>query len=110
MSESVLSQISDVDELIGTSKFLQDANVDAALEAVVKLIMNPEIPSAKAIPLIVKLQAIATVCSIKATWYSTVEKGASGSERYFKKNLYFTLAKSLDEIVQSLKYIARANV
>lgn len=106
-NENVLELISTVDELLEVHEFLKDDNVDRALSNVVKLMMNPEIPSAKALPLIIELQAIAGVCSVKATWYATVAKDRAGTANNSKKNIYYTLADVLDKIVSALKYSAK---
>jgi hypothetical protein len=48
------------------------------------------------------LQAIAAKMSFKATWMANVDKGDRA-----KKNIYFTAASSINELVAALKYITR---
>lgn len=106
-NENVLELINTIDELMMLHDYLKDDNVDTALSSVVKLMLNPEIPSAKALPLIVELQAISATCSIKATWYATVAKDRAGTENNNKKNIYYTLADAFDKVVAALKYSAK---
>jgi hypothetical protein len=51
---------------------------------------------------IVRLQAIAAKMSLKATWMANVDKSDRG-----KKNLYYTAAESINNLVSALKYIIR---
>jgi len=69
---------------------------------VAKLILKPDIPINVATIEIVRLQAIAAKMSFKATWMANVEKGDRA-----KKNIYFTAANAINELVAALKYITR---
>jgi hypothetical protein len=51
---------------------------------------------------IVRLQAIAAKMSLKATWMANVDKSDRG-----KKNLYYTAAEAINNLVSALKYITR---
>lgn len=105
--ESTLSVIGDIDDLLAVHEFMNDDDLDKALTAVVKLITNPEIPSAKAIPLIVKLEAIAAKMKIQASIYTTIKKGPSGSDNAMKKNIYYSASEAISKVVDALKYSAR---
>jgi len=107
MAESTLELISKIDELTELHEFLQDETVDRALSLVVKLTMSPDLPHAKALPLIVELQALSATFALRATYYATLGKGAAGTPNNMKKNIYYTLSDSTDKIVSGLKYIAR---
>jgi len=109
-SDNTLELIGKVDEFMDLHYFMKDDELDEALSMVVKLIMKPEVPSAMAIPLIVKLQAIAAKLSLMATIYTTIHKGPSGSEAAQKKNVYYTAADSLNKVVDALKYSAKYNM
>lgn len=110
MAEDTLSLINQIDEFVELHDFMDDKELDEALSLVVKLISHPEIPATKAIPLIVKLQAIAAKMRIMAVIYTTVKKGASGSSNAHKKNVYYSTSEALDKIVDALKYSARYGV
>jgi hypothetical protein len=69
---------------------------------VAKLILRPDIPLNVATVEIVRLQAIATKMAFKATWMTNVDKGDRA-----KKNIYYTAAESINELVAALKYITR---
>jgi hypothetical protein len=81
---------------------MKDDELDTALTMVAKLILKPDIPINVATIEIVRLQAIAAKMSFKATWMANVEKGDRA-----KKNIYFTAANSINELVAALKYITR---
>tara|TARA_R110000796_G_scaffold2109_2_gene8408 strand:+ start:5394 stop:5705 length:312 start_codon:yes stop_codon:yes gene_type:complete len=84
------------------AEFMDDEDLTQALTMVAKLILNPGIPINVATLEIVRLQAIATKMSFKATWMANVDKGDRA-----KKNIYFTAASSINDLVAALKYITR---
>jgi len=88
-----LSQIAD---------FMEDEELNTALEMIAKLILKPDIPINVATLEIVRLQAIAAKMSFKATWMANVDKGDRA-----KKNIYFTAASAINDLVAALKYITR---
>lgn len=109
-NDDVLSLINKVDEFTELHEFMDDEDLDEALSIVVKLISHPEIPATRAIPLIVRLQAISAKMSIMASIYTTVKKGPGGSDNAYKKNVYYSTAEALNKIVDALKYSARYSV
>lgn len=110
MADATLDLINQIDEFVEAHDFMKDEDFDEALSLVVKLISHPEVPSAKAIPLIVKLQALAAKMRLMAVIYTTVKKGPSGSTNAHKKNIYYSASEALDKIVDALKYSARYGV
>ena len=82
--------------------FMNDDELTAALTMIAKLIIKPDIPIHVAHVEIVRLQAIAAKMSLKATWMANVDKSDRG-----KKNLYYTSAEAINNLVSALKYIAR---
>lgn len=94
-----------IDKINGLSEiaeFMDDEELTQALTMVAKLILKPDIPINVATLEIVRLQAIAAKMSFKATWMANVDKGDRA-----KKNIYFTAAASINELVAALKYITR---
>ena len=91
-----------VNGLSEIAEFMDDEELTQALTMVAKLILKPDIPINVATLEIVRLQAIATKMSFKATWMANVDKGDRA-----KKNIYFTAASSINELVAALKYITR---
>lgn len=81
---------------------MQDEDLTTALTMVAKLIIKPEIPIQVATVEIVRLQAIAAKLSLKATWMANVDK-----ENRAKKNIYYTAAEAINNLVSALKYITR---
>jgi hypothetical protein len=94
-----------IDMINGLSEiadFMNDEELTTALEMIAKLILKPDIPINVATLEIVRLQAIAAKMSFKATWMANVDKGDRA-----KKNIYFTAASAISELVAALKYITR---
>jgi len=94
--------IEKVNGLSEIAEFMDDEELTAALTMVAKLILKPDIPLNVATVEIVRLQAIAAKMSFKATWAANVEKGDRA-----KKNIYYTAASSINDLVAALKYITR---
>jgi hypothetical protein len=97
-----LEYVSDVTELNEIHEFLQDPAVDEAMGIIVKLYsVNGHIDPSKVPALIIKLQAYAAQCALKAKYYMVFDKDAK------KKNIYFTLEDALNNVVAALKYSAK---
>jgi|AACY02.5.fsa_nt_gi hypothetical protein len=84
------------------AEYMEDEEFTVALTTIAKLILKPDIPMNVATLEIVRLQAIASKMSLKATWMANVDKSNRG-----KKNLYYTAAESINNLVSALKYITR---
>lgn len=91
-----------VNGLAEIADFMDDKELTDALTFIAKLIIKPDIPLNVATVEIVRLQAIAAKMSFKATWLTNVEKGDRA-----KKNIYYTAAESINNLVSALKYITR---
>jgi predicted S18 family serine protease len=91
-----------VNGLAEIADYMQDEELTTALTFIAKIIIKPDIPLNVATVEIVRLQAIAAKMSFKATWMANVDK----SDRA-KKNIYFTAADSINNLVSALKYIIR---
>jgi predicted S18 family serine protease len=105
MKESVHSAGTTLDMINGLTEiadYMQDEELTTALTMIAKLIIKPDIPLNIATIEIVRLQAIAAKMSFKATWMANVDK----SDRA-KKNIYFTAAESINNLVSALKYTMR---
>lgn len=109
MSEpkSTLELISEVTEFNDLHEYMKDEQLDKALGVIVKLVMNPDVPSAKAPILIVELQAISTKMAILASYYATIGKDKAGTLNNNKKNIYYSAKDAIDRLVDALKYSAR---
>jgi len=91
-----------VNGLSDIADYMQDEELTQALTFIAKIIIKPDIPLNVATIEIVRLQAIATKMAFKATWMANVDKSDRG-----KKNLYYTAAESINNLVSALKYITR---
>jgi hypothetical protein len=101
-SESAQTTIDMVNGLAEIADYMQDEELTVALTMIAKLIIKPDIPPHVASLEIVRLQAIAAKMSFKATWLTNVDK----SDRA-KKNIYYTAAEAINDLVSALKYIMR---
>ena len=104
-----LELISNITEFNDLHEFMKDEHLDKTLAIVVKMLMNPDVPAAKAPLLIIELQAMSTKFAILASIYSTILKDKAGTENNNKKNIYYSVKESLDRLVDSLKYVVRYN-
>ena len=91
-----------VNGLAEIADYMDDEELTTALTFIAKIIIKPDIPLNVATVEIVRLQAIAAKMAFKATWMANVDKSDRG-----KKNLYYTAAESLNNLVSALKYITR---
>jgi hypothetical protein len=103
MSElNTLELISNITEFNDIHEYMKDDQLDKALAIVVKLLMNPDVPAAKAPMLIIELQAMSTKFSMMASVYSTIAKDKAGT-------IYYSAKESIDKLVDALKYVVRYN-
>jgi hypothetical protein len=91
-----------INGLAEIADYMNDEELTTALTFIAKVIVKPDIPLNVATVEIVRLQAIAAKMSLKATWMANVDKGDRA-----KKNLYYTAAESINNLVSALKYITR---
>jgi predicted S18 family serine protease len=102
MSEQQQTTIEMVDGLSEIAEYMKDEELTAALTFIAKIIIKPDIPLNVATIEIVRLQAIAAKMAFKATWMANVDKNDRA-----KKNIYYTAAESINNLVSALKYIMR---
>jgi predicted S18 family serine protease len=98
-NETTLDMINGLAEI---ADYMEDEELTQALTFIAKVIIKPDIPTQVATIEIVRLQAIAAKMAFKATWMANVDKSDRG-----KKNLYYTAAESINNLVSALKYITR---
>lgn len=100
--ETTSPTIEMVNGLSEIAEFMEDEELTQALTFIAKVILKPDIPINVVTVEIVRLQAIAAKMSFMATWMANVDKSNRG-----KKNLYYTAAESINNLVSALKYITR---
>ena len=101
-NEQEKTTIDMVNGLAEIADYMKDEELTIALTMIAKLIIKPDIPPHVASLEIVRLQAIAAKMSFKAPWLTNVDK----SDRA-KKNIYYTAAEAINDLVSALKYIMR---
>jgi hypothetical protein len=99
MEQTTIESINGLAEI---AEYMNDEELNTALTFIAKVILKPDIPLNVVTVEIVRLQAIAAKMAFKATWMANVDKSDRG-----KKNLYYTAAESINNLVSALKYIAR---
>jgi predicted S18 family serine protease len=99
MEKTTLEMINGLSEI---SEYMEDEELTTALTMIAKLIVKPDIPIQVATLEIVRLQAVAAKLSLKATWMANVDK-----QNRAKKNIYYTAAEAVNDLVSALKYITR---
>jgi len=104
MNSNLLEDVSKITEFNDMKEFMNDPDLDEALDLIVKLIMKPDVPAGKAPELIVRLQALSVKFAMMSRYYTTFEKGGESSK---KKNVYYTAADAIDKLVDAVKYMAR---
>jgi hypothetical protein len=97
--QTTLQMINGLSEI---ATYMDDEELTTALTMIAKLIIKPDIPPQVASLEIVRLQAIAAKMAFRATWMTNVDKTDRG-----KKNIYYTAAESINDLVSALKYIMR---
>jgi predicted S18 family serine protease len=97
--QTTLQMINGLSEI---ATYMDDEELTTALTMIAKLIIKPDIPPQVASLEIVRLQAIAAKMAFRATWMTNVDK----TDRS-KKNIYYTAAESINDLVSALKYIMR---
>lgn len=102
VEENNKNTIDMVNGLAEINEYVKDEELEHALVMISKLILKPDIPLQVATMEIVRLQAIAAKMSFRATWMANVDKGDRA-----KKNIYFTAASAISDLVAALKYITR---
>lgn len=102
MMEPEKTTLESINGLSEIAEFMDDKELTTSLEMIAKLIVKPDIPINIATIEIVRLQAIAAKLSLKATWMANVDKNNRA-----KKNIYYTAAESVNNLVSALKYITR---
>jgi hypothetical protein len=102
VSEQSKTTLEMVNGLTEIAEYMQDEELTQALTFIAKVIIKPDIPTQVASIEIVRLQAIAAKMSFMATWMANVDKNDRA-----KKNIYYTAAESINNLVSALKYIMR---
>lgn len=91
-----------INGLAEIADYMEDEELTQSLVFISKLILKPDIPLNVATVEIVRLQAIAAKMAFRATWMTNVDK----SDRT-KKNIYYTAAEAISNLVSALKYITK---
>lgn len=108
MSDNPVKLYETISEFNKVHEFMNDANMDRAMEVVVKLISNQgHIPAIKAVPLIVELQALSTKFALAYSTYKTFDAGPARSQNAHKRDVYYSMRDALNKLVDALKISAK---
>lgn len=97
-----MTTLENVKELKELNEYVNDADLEEALNILLKLISKPDVPHQALGPMIVKLQAI----SGKLKMMAAVETHLLKTDRA-RKNVLYSMSEVLDSNVQALKYLAK---
>lgn len=97
-----LTTLEIVSELKDLNEYINDPDLEDALNTLLKLIAKPDVPHAALGPTIVKLQAI----SGKLKMMAAVETHIYKKDRA-RKNLLYSMCDVIDSVVQALKYLVK---
>jgi hypothetical protein len=100
--KGVLEYLSTVTELNDLSSQMQDPKLDQALELIIKLTIQPQVPINKIATTIVLARALSAEFKLKAKHYMIFDKTEAA-----KKNVYFSVAEELNGLADALKYLIR---
>lgn len=100
--EQEKTTLENINGLAEIAEYMDDPELKSSLDTIAKLIIKPDIPMNIATIEIVRLQAIAAKLSLRATWMANVDKTNRA-----KKNIYYTAAESVNDLVAALKYVIR---
>lgn len=102
----ILKTVSDITELNDLSKFLQDEDVDRAMDITIRVVASEGgVPPSKANALVAELQGLSVIFGLKATYYATI--GRDGKLEVDKKNIYFTMKEQVMKLADAMKYVAK---
>jgi len=102
--KATIDLVSELTEFNDIKEYMNDKDLDYALDLIIKLIVKPDVPSSKAPDLIIKMQALAAKFAIMSRYYTTFEKGGENAK---KKNVYYTAEEAINRLVDALKYSAK---
>jgi hypothetical protein len=94
--------IDSIKELKDLNEYINDSDLEDALNTLIKLISKPDVPHSLLGPMIVQLQAI----SGKLKMMASVETHLYKKDRA-RKNLLYTVSDVIDSLVQALKYLVK---
>lgn len=97
-----MTTLENVKELKELNEYIGDADLEDALNILLKLISKPDVPHQTLGPMIVKLQAI----SGKLKMIAAMETHIYKTDRA-RKNLLYSMCDVLDNNVQALKYLSK---
>jgi hypothetical protein len=107
LDENPLETVSRLTEFNDLTDFMNDPQLDRALELAVRCLAQPDMAATKAPRLIVELQAISFKFSMKAVEYATIKRDKAGTDSSYRKNIYYSAKEALDSLVAALKYVVR---
>ncbi len=102
--KSPIEYLSEVQEALNASHYMDDEELDEAMGNVIKLTTKPDVPPKVAAHLVVQLEAWAALFKIKARSLLILPVGDEPAKR---KGFYLSLSDSLQRLADALKYSTR---
>ena len=101
-----LEFISQIEEFVEMYEFLGDDDFQDCLDLALKLIVKPDVPSMRVNSIIVKLTAYSVKFRMHYVYHMGLGKKTEGAA--IKKNIYRSTYEGIDRLVDSLKYLSKA--
>ena len=105
--DDALEYLSGIQDLVDLNDFMQDEEFGKAVDMALKCIAKPNLPTAKALEAMVKMQGWAFVFRMRGQVHMTIKTGKAGTPENHKKNVYFSISEQCNNLAQTLKYLAR---
>lgn len=102
-----LKYLSEIQDLMDLSDFMDDPEFTHALELALKCIAKPDLPPANARLVLVQMEAYAFKFKMMGQVYMTIKQGKAGTEENKKKNVYFAISERCHDLATVMKYIVK---
>lgn len=100
--------VADIADLVKTVEFMEDEEVEKAMDKVLSLVANPVMNQEKAAVLIVYFQALSVHFTTRGSAYVYAIGASKSGPEAKRKGFYLTLAKKCDDMSNALKYMVKS--
>lgn len=108
--KSPIEYLSEIQDLVDLSAFLQDEDFAEAIGLALKCIAKPDLPPAAARKSVIQMEAFSFKFRMMGQVFMTIKQGKAGSPENKKKNIYFSVSEACHDLASALKYIAKDSI
>lgn len=102
-----LEYLSEIQDLLDLSEFMDDKDFDEAMDLALKCIAKPDMPPAAAKRVVTLMESYAFKFKMMGQVFMTIKQGKAGTEENKKKNVYFAMSERCHDLSLALRYLAR---